>query len=182
MKVRRVVTGQTAAGKSVFISDEHLEPTTLRLLPGAEFHQVWGGDEPVLLPTDGARPHVPRYFPPASGFRFVVFTLGPDAVTTPADLDVGAALAELQEKLPGLAEAMEPDSPGMHTTDTIDYDIVLSGEVWLELDDGAEVRLGPGDCVVQNGTRHRWRNRTSEPCVIAVALLGTTRSGPAGHR
>jgi quercetin dioxygenase-like cupin family protein len=73
---------------------------------------------------------------------------------------------------------MEPAHPGMHTTDTVDFDVVISGEVWLELDDGAEVRLGPGDCVVQNGTRHRWHNRASRPCVIAVALLGMTRPTP----
>lgn len=176
MRLRRVVTGQTATGRSVFVSDEQVEPVTLGLLPGAEFHQMWGADEPVALPTDGARPAAPRYFPLSAGFRFLFFTLGPDTVTTPADLDVPAALRELAEKLPGLAEAMEPDNPGMHTTDTIDFDVVISGEVWLELDDGAEVRLGPGDCVVQNGTRHRWHNRTAEPCVIAVALLGTRRA------
>jgi mannose-6-phosphate isomerase-like protein (cupin superfamily) len=176
MRVRRVVTGQTATGKSVFVSDDQVEPTTLQLLPGAEFHQLWGSNEPVALPTDGTRPAAPRYFPPASGFRFGFFTLGPDSVTTPPDLDIPAALRELAEKLPGLGEAMEPANPGMHTTDTVDFDVVISGEVWLELDDGAEVRFGPGDCVVQNGTRHRWHNRTSEPCVIAVALLGMARA------
>lgn len=176
MRIRRVVTGQTAAGRSVFVSDEQVEPTTLQLLPGAEFHQMWGADEAMALPTDGARPATPRYFPPTAGFRFLFFTLGPDRVTLPADLDVPAALQELGEKLPGLGEAMEPDNPGMHTTDTVDFDVVISGEAWLELDDGAEVRLGPGDCVVQNGTRHRWHNRTSEPCVIAVALLGAKRA------
>ncbi len=177
MRVRRVVTGQTEAGKSVFVSDEELEPVTVSLLPGAEFHRVWGSDAPVAMPTDGSRPAAPSYFPPPTGFRFIYFTLGPESVTTPADLDVPAALAELAEKLPGLGEVMEPEHPGMHTTDTVDYDLVVSGEVWLELDDGAEVRLGPGDCVVQNGTRHRWRNKTSEPCVVAVALLGMTRTG-----
>lgn len=177
MRVRRVVTGQTEAGKSVFFSDEEVERVTLRLLPGAEFHRVWGSDEPVALPTNGAEPAAPSYFPPSTGFRFIFFTLGPEGVTTPPDLDIPAALAELAEKVPGLGEAMEPEHPGMHTTDTVDFDLVVSGEVWLELDDGAEVRLGPGDCVVQNGTRHRWRNKTSEPCVLAVALLGMTRTG-----
>jgi len=81
----------------------------------------------------------------------------------------------LQEKLPGLAEVIEPMNPGMHTTDTVDFDVVLSGEVYLELDDGAEVFLKPGDCVVQNGTRHAWHNRSSQNCVIAVALLGAER-------
>jgi quercetin dioxygenase-like cupin family protein len=64
----------------------------------------------------------------------------------------------------------------MHTTDTIDYEVVISGEVWLELDDGAEVHLHPGDTVVQNGTRHAWHNKTDEPCVLAVALIGARRS------
>ena len=68
----------------------------------------------------------------------------------------------------------EPDDPGMHTTDTVDFDYVVSGEVYLELDDGAEVLLKPGDCVVQNGTRHRWNNRSDEPCVVAVCIVGAS--------
>ena len=71
---------------------------------------------------------------------------------------------------------MEPDHPGMHTTDTVDLDIVLSGEVWLELDDGAEVHLQAGDCVIQNGTRHVWHNRTEEPARMFAALIGATRA------
>jgi len=60
----------------------------------------------------------------------------------------------------------------MHTTDTIDFEVVLSGEVVLELDDGVEKVLRVGDTVVQNGTRHRWSNRGSVPAVLAVILLG----------
>ncbi len=59
----------------------------------------------------------------------------------------------------------------MHTTDTVDYGIVVSGEIWPELDDGAEVHLKQGDCVVRNGTRHAWRNRSSETC----AMIGAKR-------
>ena len=98
-------------------------------------------------------------------------------MTLPDDLDVAAAVTELTEKLPGLAEAMEPDHPGMHTTDSVDFDVVLSGEVWLELDDGAEVHLRAGDCVVMNGARHAWRNRSQAPCTIAVVLVGAPRAG-----
>jgi mannose-6-phosphate isomerase-like protein (cupin superfamily) len=173
--VRRVVTGHAPDGKSVFVSDQEVEPVTVGLLPGAEFHRLWGSDGVVELPTDGTHPAATGYFPPADGFRFGVFTLGPDSETLPDDLDVGAALAELGEKLPGLAEVMEPDHPGMHTTDTVDIDVVLSGEICLQLDDGAEVRLCPGDCVIQNGTRHAWRNRTSEPAAIFVAIVGARR-------
>ena len=88
------------------------------------------------------------------------------------------AFAEMEEKLPGLAGHMEPDAPGMHTTATIDFEVVLDGEVWLELDDGVEVHLKPGDCVVQNGTRHAWRNRGSVPARLAVFIVGAHHSGP----
>jgi mannose-6-phosphate isomerase-like protein (cupin superfamily) len=175
MHVRRVVTGHDASGKSVFVSDEQVAPISTALMPGTEFHRLWGSDDVVSLPTDGAAPSAPLYFPPVGGFRFSVFTLGPDSVTLPADLDIGAAINDFQTKLPGLIEKTEPENPGMHTTDTVDFDFVLSGEVWLELDDGAEVHLKAGDSVVQNGTRHAWRNRTSDPTVIAVAIVGAQR-------
>ena len=86
-------------------------------------------------------------------------------------------LAEMEEMLPGLMAYVEPDNPGMHTTDTIDFEVVLSGEVILELDDGAEKVLRPGDTVVQNGTRHRWTNHGSVPAVVAVLLIGARRAG-----
>ncbi|MHB8670292.1 MAG: cupin domain-containing protein [Acidimicrobiales bacterium] len=176
MKVRRVVTGQDASGRSVFVSDTVVDPIRLALLPGTEFHRLWGDDLPPRLPSDGTPPASPSYFPPRGGYRFGFFTLGPSSVKLPEDLDLAAALNDMERKLPGMAERMEPDHPGMHTTDTVDLDLVISGEVWLELDDGEEMCLGPGDCVIQNGTRHAWHNRGSEPCVIFVALLGADRA------
>jgi len=77
--------------------------------------------------------------------------------------------------LPGMIDVLELDHPGMHTTDTVDFDVVVFGEVVLELDDGAEVVLKAGDCVIQNGTRHAWHNRSGEKCVIAVTLVGAER-------
>ena len=74
-----------------------------------------------------------------------------------------------------MVDVLEPDNPGMHTTDTIDYVVVLSGETWLELDHGERLLVRAGDTVVQNGTRHAWRNTSEEPCVMAVALVGATR-------
>jgi quercetin dioxygenase-like cupin family protein len=82
----------------------------------------------------------------------------------------------MDRRFPGLASHMERDNPGMHTTDTIDFEYILSGEIVLELDDGAEVVLHPGDTVVQNGTRHRWHNRSSEPAVYVAFLVGAHRS------
>ena len=78
----------------------------------------------------------------------------------------------MEEKLPGMLACLEPDNPGMHTTDTIDFEVVLSGEVILELDDGAETVLRPGDTVVQNGTRHAWHNRGSKTARLAVFIAG----------
>jgi quercetin dioxygenase-like cupin family protein len=65
----------------------------------------------------------------------------------------------------------------MHTTDTVDYGIVLEGEVWLELDDGKQIHLQAHDVVVQNGTRHAWRNKTQTPVKMAFVLIGANRKG-----
>ena len=89
-----------------------------------------------------------------------------------ADLDLGATLAEFEEKLPGMAEYLDLAEPGMHTTATIDFGVVLSGQATLELDDGAKVVLNPGDTYVQNGTRHRWSNTGTVPAVLGVAIVG----------
>jgi mannose-6-phosphate isomerase-like protein (cupin superfamily) len=176
MNVRCVVTGQTRQGKSVFVDDAPIEPITLSLLPGFEFHRMWGSESVPKLPSDGTAPPHPRYFPPQGGFRFGFFTIPPEAQVPAEPSQLALSLAELQEKLPGMAEVLELDNPGMHTTDTVDFDVILSGEVYLELDDGAEVLLKAGDCVVQNGNRHAWRNRSSQNCVIAVTLVGAARN------
>ena len=66
--------------------------------------------------------------------------------------------------------ATDPKDPAMHITRTIDYAIILSGEIDLELDEG-EVHLKQGDVVVQRGTRHAWRNRGTRPCTVAFVLV-----------
>jgi quercetin dioxygenase-like cupin family protein len=60
-------------------------------------------------------------------------------------------------------------------SDTIDFEYVISGEVWLELDNGEEVHVRAGDTVVQNGTRHAWHNKSSETCRMVVCLIGANR-------
>ncbi|HEX5140098.1 MAG TPA: cupin domain-containing protein [Dehalococcoidia bacterium] len=65
-----------------------------------------------------------------------------------------------------------PGNPDMnHRTDSVDYAIVMSGEIDMELDDGASVHLRAGDVLVQRGTIHNWKNRGTEPCVIAFILI-----------
>ena len=176
MRVRRVVTGHDTTGKAVFASDEEVDPLTVALIPGTEFHRLWGADQAPTFPDSGGPTAQPSYFPPVGGYRFGFFTVPPATVPASADLDLQAGLAEMDEKLPGLLAYLEQDNPGMHTTDTIDFEVVLSGEVILELDDGVEKVLRPGDAVVQNGARHRWGNRGTEPAVLAVFLTGAHRA------
>jgi len=173
MHVRRVVTGHDANGKAVFVSDQDVTPAAPSLLAGMEFHRLWGGDGIAHFPDAGTMPAHHSYFPPIGGFRFGMFSVPPDGgAGVPADLDVEAALAELEGEVPGLVQYVEADDPGMHTTATIDFEVVLEGEVTLELDDGATVTLRPGDTVVQNGTRHRWSNRGQVPARLAVFICG----------
>ncbi len=68
------------------------------------------------------------------------------------------------------ADAATRRHPGMHKTSTVDYCVVLSGEIWAVLDE-SEVLLRAGDCLVQRGTNHAWSNRTDEPCAIAFVLI-----------
>lgn len=176
MGTRRVVTGHRD-GKAVFVSDEAVEPVTLDLLPGFEFLRLWGADELPRFPDDGSPPPARDYFPPVGGFRFGTFTVAPESLVAPGDIDIEAALAQMEEALPGMAGHMEPDAPGMHTTATVDFEFVVSGRVVLELDDGATVELGPGDTVIQNGTRHAWRNPFDEPARMVVVLVGVPHEG-----
>jgi quercetin dioxygenase-like cupin family protein len=64
------------------------------------------------------------------------------------------------------------NKPRWHRTDSVDYAICISGEMWMEMEDG-EVHLKPGDVVIQRGTIHNWNNRGTEPCVMAFVLIAT---------
>ncbi len=177
MNVRRVVTGHDAQGKAVIASDEEVEPVTVSLLPGIEFHRLWGADASPSFPDDGSQPAHAAYFPPVGGFRFGLCSMPPaTSAAVPDDLDLTAAMAELEQKLPGMAAHMEADAPGLHRTATVDYEYVLEGEVVLELDDGAEVTLRCGESVVQNGTRHAWHNRRDTPARLLVVMVGANHS------
>jgi mannose-6-phosphate isomerase-like protein (cupin superfamily) len=177
MGVRRVVTGHDESGKAVFASDQAVEPDRPLLMPAAEFHQLWGGDTTSEFPDDGSMPDWRTYFPPIGGFRFGMFTIPPATGAGEQDPSTaGDAVADIEAKLPGLLRYMDPSDPGMHATDTIDFEVVLDGTVVLELDDGAEVTLNPGDTVVQNGTRHRWKNPGDKPARLALFMCGAKHS------
>lgn len=183
MNIRRVVTGHSQDGKAVFVGDEVVPPITSDLIPGYEFHQIWGCDEPPTFPDDGSRPNVGAYFPPVGGVRCGLYTLPPAATPgAPPGLDVRTALQALNVELPGLFAYNEPGGTGMHKTPTIDFEIVLQGEITLELDDGVTAVLTPGDVVVQNGTRHRWLNSGEGPATFLVFLSGAHHHEVVEHR
>jgi mannose-6-phosphate isomerase-like protein (cupin superfamily) len=182
MNVRRVVTGHDASGKSVFVSDKAVEPARPVMMPAAEFHLLWGGDKTPQFPDDGSMPEWHTYFPPIGGFRFGMFTVPPGIAGVPEEgsVNVEEALADVEAKLPGLIGYVDRSDPGMHTTDTIDFEVVLEGTAVLELDDGAEVTLHPGDTVVQNGTRHRWKNPGDTPARLALFICGASHANVPG--
>ena len=175
MGIRRVVTGHNGVGRAVFVSDSTVDAVTVMLTPGLAIHNIWGADAPPSFPDDGSVPVHSTYFPPLDGFRFGLITIPPDSVRPASGLDVQAGAAEMERKLPGLAAHFEPDHPGMHRTDTVDYQYVVSGEVWLEVDDGKEVLLKAGDTIIQNGTRHAWHNKGALPCQMVFCLVGALR-------
>jgi hypothetical protein len=123
-------------------------------------------------PTEVATSIVPG----PGGSSFLLVNFPPDAVMADPSFNPEAAGREHAEESPGLVEYFEPDLPGMHTTPTVDYGIVLEGEIWLELDEGREIWLKKHDVVIQNGTRHAWRNKSNTITKMAFVLLGQSRS------
>ncbi len=169
MATRRVVTANDSDGKSYFLHDG---PTPGRLdLGRAVNEEVWVDDPAQPDGPEGADPARAEKFrlePPEGGSVVRVFTFmpaGQRVELSPEELATAAARFDT-------GDTMEPENPGMHTTRTIDYGIVLSGEIDLELDSG-EVHLTPGDIAVQRGTRHAWRNRSQSPCSIAFVLISS---------
>ena len=177
--MRRIVTGHSPSGKSVFISDgEPPRVVKMETMPGYELAEIWANDASPMVPAEQADPTVgmSSFIPGPEGTRFRIVRFPSEqelALALPGGIDLVALRQEHIDKIPSPAETYEVG--GMHTTDTVDYGIVLSGEIWLELDDGAEVHLKPGDCVVQNGTRHAWKNHGSQLCVMAFVMVGAER-------
>lgn len=180
-QVRRVVTGHNSEGKAVFIADgESPRHVSFDNLPGLEFIELWATQGTARIPIGQSDPTVnlSTFVPGPNGTRFRIVRFPPGLDVTKMNesgLDLNAFREEYLLKAPGLAETYEVDNPGMHETDTIDYGIVLSGEIYLELDDGEERHLKAGDCVVQNGTLHGWKNKSEEHCVIAFIMIGAER-------
>jgi hypothetical protein len=172
-KIRRVVTGHNKEGKSVIISDDP-SPHVLTL-PGVEdfaLTNLWVTDG---SPADNAgyadaaaRPVVLE--PPLGGTIFRIVEFPPDK-SLGERFDRKAIFDAMNA-----SSAMDLDAsrhPGMHKTATVDYAIVLSGEIYAVMDEG-ETLLRAGDTLVQRGTNHAWSNRSEMPCLVAFILVSAS--------
>ena len=166
---RRVVTGHDAKGRSVVLMDgESPYSFFLEKAGGLQLTELW---ETRSSPADNsgaidAAAHERRIEPVDSGTVFRIIEYPPDRER----LKTLAPDSFFPEMGAQATDKAERRHPGMHKTNTVDYAIVLSGEIYAVLDEG-EVLLCAGDCLVQRGTRHAWSNRTEKPCVIAFVLV-----------
>jgi mannose-6-phosphate isomerase-like protein (cupin superfamily) len=173
--IRRIVTGTAEDGEATIISEGE-PPRTHRFthVPGFVNSMVWATESPA---TAGPDPTTARdsFLPRPGGTIAMLVTFSPDSIHADPGFDPAAAAAEQHQNLPGLAELFERENPGMHQTPTVDYCVVLSGDVVLDLD-GETRTLHAGDIAVQNATRHAWRNPGTEPAVVFFVVIGTDQT------
>jgi hypothetical protein len=168
-KVRRVVTGHDAQGRSVLLQDGYAPNVKeMASMPGLALTDLWEtGAAPASNEgsADAAARPV-RLEPPVGGTILRIVEFPPDSMWR----DRADARAAFDSIGAGHAPVEGSDDPMMHRTATVDYIIVLKGEIFAIMDQG-ETRLGPGDILIQRGTNHSWSVRGTEPCIVAAVLV-----------
>ena len=168
--LRRVVTGHDSQGRSVFVSDENVTGQRIPSLSTTEIVPLWGADATHHYPDAGEPQPYNAFFAPVGGYRFLMFTVPPDAsVAPPPDQE---AISATQTMFPGLGDTFDPEVPGMHRSSTVDLLYVTEGRCVSELDSGETIELKAGDTFVQSGTMHAWRNPFDETCKIIAVIVG----------
>jgi mannose-6-phosphate isomerase-like protein (cupin superfamily) len=172
--IHRVVTGHDTDGKAIVSSNGPL-PTVVELkaIPGTIFHEIWSTRRTPALIDNGPDPTTGelKLPPPQDGTRIRFVDIPPD---TPEFLAHGAAkmkdaFTQIGDTKASTVKASSPH-PLMHRTQSVDYGIVIEGEVTLVLDD-SEVPLKQGSVVIQRGTNHAWANRSGKPCRMLFILV-----------
>jgi mannose-6-phosphate isomerase-like protein (cupin superfamily) len=172
--IHRVVTGHNAQGRAVVASQGPL-PTVVEIaaIPGTVFHEVWSTWQSPAIVDNGPDPTLGSLVlpPPQGGTRIRFVDIPPD---TPEFLARGAecmhdAFSQIGDAAASTVKANSPH-PLMHRTESVDYGVVIEGELTLVLDEG-EVQLRPGSVVVQRGTNHAWANRSGAPCRMLFVLV-----------
>jgi quercetin dioxygenase-like cupin family protein len=151
LNIRRVVTGHDSQGRAKVLIDEPVKNVGSQR-PGALYGVIWSG-EGFPVNNDGDEDPSPKKIGTTipNGTVFRIVSFGPGV------------------------------TPRNHRTDSIDYAVVMSGEIDMELD-GTSVHLKAGDVLVQRGTIHNWVNKGSEPCVIAFTLISAKPVMAGGKR
>jgi hypothetical protein len=170
-RFKRIVTGHDARCRAI-LSSTGSPPAVfpIKAVPGLQFTEVWrtfatpapidNGPDPTLAPL--------RLLPTPNGSVIRVLDIPPGGTH---ETDSGAAAESFAEI--GASHAVVSGSgshPFMHRTETVDYGILISGEIWLVVDDG-EIKLAPGDIAIQRGTSHAWSNRSNQPARLVFVLL-----------
>ena len=168
-RVRRVVTGHDAEGRSILVSDGPA-PNVKEMpgFPGLALTDLW---ETKGAPADnevkGDAADRPIHLePPANGTIVRVVEFPPDS-TRPKSGDPSAGFKAIGA---GHVQDKHSADPMMHRTATVDYAIVLRGEITAIMDKG-ETLLRAGDVLIQRGTNHSWSVRGNEPCLVAFVLV-----------
>jgi mannose-6-phosphate isomerase-like protein (cupin superfamily) len=175
--IHRVVTGHDAEGKAVVSSNGPLPMVVeIAAIPGTIFHEVWsttGSPAPV---DNGSDPSLgPLLLPPPKlGTRIRFVDIPPDTADYLAhgSARMNDAFSQIGDTKASTVRAGSPH-PLMHRTESVDYGIVIDGEMTLVLDD-SEVLLKEGSVVVQRGTNHAWANRSGRPCRMLFVLVDGT--------
>lgn len=173
---RRIVTGHKPDGTAVILEDA--PPTRVQQIGsefGPMFYEVWNTQaSPAPIDHASSEPHEDGIIlaPPKNGTRIRVLDIPPDDPKI-ANLSPEDARAHFEEIGAGDASSHFASSSRhafMHRTETIDYGIVLQGEIVLIMDEG-ETTVRAGDIVIQRGTNHGWANRSGDNCRIAFILI-----------
>ncbi len=154
--------------------------------PGSRFTNILGMDKIDTIPSALAT-HTASYFPPSGGVRCTIVELPGDAVAAssapPADVGpvaeeqmMAKAYADAEERAPGLLATFDQAEMPFRTSDTIDLATMLKGELVLDLGADEQRKVTEGDVVIQNGTRHAWRNPSGQTAVMAAISLGAARA------
>ena len=165
LKFRRVVTGHRQDGTSCFLSGDLAEAAVKQVGRGLRFFELWETDGPLAsnegLDDAGKRPF--SHHPPAGGTRFRIVEFLPDS-----EHDEASVSGDFESM--DVVRQVESNDPTMHRNETVDYNIILSGEIFAVTEEG-EMLLRPGDVIIQRGTAHTWRNRSGRPCVFASVMV-----------
>lgn len=170
--IRRVVTGHTADGRSTILSDEKVQAMTFPVWPARGVANMWSLDRipadntPAGLPEGGK----PKSLPGHGGTAFHIMQIPPESdLESMTEENRKIATTPVTQLAPHFLKRGSQRFYGMHATNSVDYIVVLKGEVTYLYDEGETV-LRPFDTVIQRGTNRGWINRGTEPALVAVAI------------